>query len=265
MKRALAAMLVVAPSIAHAQPAKRSAACIAAAEKGQERRDKGALVEARAELLKCADPSCPALMQTDCAAWLAAVEARTPSVVFVVRRAAIDGGGEVTPVRVREGERDLGEASASAIPLDPGPHAFELTAQGATLAVQVVLREGEKAKRVEGVLPPTHVAAAPIAERGGVPALVWISGGLTVAAAGAFAVLGATGASDYGALQQRCGTSCDPADADVKSAHVKLIGADVALTIGVVSAGVFTWRLVDYLASKPPSTARFTPSGAWRF
>src|ERR1700733_10293046 len=71
------AILVAAPAFAD-----EKAACLDAASKGQRFRDTHKLVEAREQLRVCAAAQCPAVVQSDCANWLADVEKALPSVVL---------------------------------------------------------------------------------------------------------------------------------------------------------------------------------------
>src|SRR3954469_16518472 len=56
--------------------------CVNAAESAQRQRSGGRLREARASLLVCARAACPAIVRSDCVAWLAENEASEPTVVL---------------------------------------------------------------------------------------------------------------------------------------------------------------------------------------
>src|SRR5262245_17026817 len=60
------------------------AKCVEAAYHAQELRDHGRLREARAALLTCAAPTCPAVVERDCRAWLSDVDERLPMIVVAV-------------------------------------------------------------------------------------------------------------------------------------------------------------------------------------
>src|SRR5262249_31598684 len=80
---AVAFALVIGTTSAPARAVDR-AACAAASDQAQQLRDEAKLRAARAQLIICADETCPGVIRKDCAGWLADVEARLPSVVFRV-------------------------------------------------------------------------------------------------------------------------------------------------------------------------------------
>src|SRR5512142_618073 len=89
MQRALPRPIAVAVALgiaaAHCPTSARADetdTCIDASVKGQELRDAGKLLDARAKFLLCSREPCPGLLQRDCAAWLANLDARLPSVVI---------------------------------------------------------------------------------------------------------------------------------------------------------------------------------------
>jgi hypothetical protein len=83
MRLALGLPLVAAfLSFGRASLADGKAECLAAASRGQTLRDAHSLVEARVQFQACARRECPAIVQTDCGAWLDAVERTLPSVVL---------------------------------------------------------------------------------------------------------------------------------------------------------------------------------------
>jgi hypothetical protein len=167
MKTRLCLGLLVASSLATAPAlADDRAACLAAASKGQRLRDTHKLVEAREQLRICAAATCPAVVQTDCAAWLADVEKTLPTVVL----AAKDGAGaDLLDVRVTvDGQPLTSKLEGQAVPMNAGPHTFHFEgANGATLDQQVVVKEGEKNQPVAVVLkappaPPEPARPSPV-------------------------------------------------------------------------------------------------------
>jgi hypothetical protein len=157
--RLLLAWLVPATLVAMPSLADDKAACLDAASKGQRFKDNHKLVEAREQFRVCAAVACPAVVQSDCATWLAEVEAALPSVVVTAKNAA---GADLVEVKVSmDGQPLVSRLDGHAVPMNAGPHTFRLTsADGTTLEKQVVVREGEKNQSVAVVLGP---AGAPVA------------------------------------------------------------------------------------------------------
>ncbi len=132
--------------------------CLDAASSGQTLRDAHALVEARGKFQACARSSCPPLVQTDCAEWLAAVERTVPSVVL----SAKDGAGrDLFDVTVSVDDRPFAQKlDGEAVAINPGVHTFRFEVVGGAVATtRVLVKEGEKAQEIAIVVAP----AAPVA------------------------------------------------------------------------------------------------------
>src|SRR3954471_19102099 len=111
----LALALALLPSrLARAQDAQAPAAgksaadssraeCARAYEQGQEQRNSGQLLAARADLQVCAQDQCADFIRADCVTWYGEVQSEVPTVVFAVR----GGGRDLTDVRISIGERRL--------------------------------------------------------------------------------------------------------------------------------------------------------------
>ncbi len=244
---ALVLSTLAAGSVAHADD---KAACLDAAAKGQRLRDTHRLVEAREQLRICAQASCPAVVQSDCASWLSDVEKTMPTVVVTARNAA---GDDIADVRVSvDGQALVSRLDGQAVPLNAGLHAFHFEgAGGAVLDKQVMVREGEKNQSIAIVLgaAPAPVpapapspaspapapapapatgpapATAPASSGGGSHTLAWVLGGAGVVGLGVGAVFGivamnakssancdSTGVCDYGTTS---GIKTDALVADV--------------------------------------------------
>jgi hypothetical protein len=235
---ALFGMSVSSP--AAAEPTKQE--CAAANESAQDLRSAGKLREARAALATCTAASCPGPIREDCAQRLNDVVAAQPTVVFDAKS---DSGQDLTAVRVTMDDAPLLQTlDGVAIPVDPGKHRLIFEASGFHRnAVLVVVREGERGRRVRVVLKPDAPAAPPEAS----PAPVFDPGtrrtvGLVSGAAGVVGVaLGAVFAvvskSTYDhALQSECGG--DPSHCslqgtrDGQTAYGQATLATVGLTLG---------------------------------
>ncbi len=257
LSRSLSILAASAAGLALSAPAAARAdqtdACIEASVRGQELRDQGKLVAAREKLLACGAPSCPQLLQKECAEWLAEVEARTPSIVL----GAVDAEGRDTAdVKVTlDGAPLLARLDGQALAIDPGAHRLLFEHAGsAAVEQQVILREGERRRALTVRFPP-RASGAPRAEAGAPaapaaplgparPIAVAALGGIAVGSGVTFAVLGLGARGDRDHLRSTCAPACDPGAVD--AVRAKEIGANVALGAAVLAAGaaavlVFTW------------------------
>lgn len=250
--RALAVSLALAASLAaplgYAQKPKKEAVskarCIESFEKAQVAKKATRYAEARAKALECSNAACPAAVRGDCAELLRDVEALSPSVVFEV----LDGEGrELVDVRVSlDGEPLAERVDAKAVPVDPGEHTFRFEGAPGATTVKVLVREGEKAKKVSARLgapktpDPTPPAPVEASSTGPSPA-AWVLGGVGLVGLGLFAGLGGAGLAEKGELEASCGKTpagCTPAQLD--SVKTKFLVADVSLAAGGVSLVVAT-------------------------
>lgn len=247
-------VLAASPRAARAD---QTDACIDASVRGQELRDQGKLVAARAALLACGTPTCPRLLRRECSGWLADVEARTPSMVI---GATDEAGHDTAEVKVTvDGAPFLARLEGQAVPIDPGAHVLRFERAGRPFVEQkVILREGERRRAISVSFAPaastsTSIAGplgrkddplAPAPASVARPIAVAALGGLAVASGVTLAVLGLGAKSDADHLRSTCAPTC--AASDVDAVRRKEIGANVALGIGVLAAGaaavlIFTW------------------------
>jgi len=227
----------------------------------QELRLQGSLIEARARLRVCSDASCPNMLTTDCADWLAQVEQAIPSVFFIVER----DGNDVTDVRVSADGQSLTERiDGNVFEFNPGAHRFKFELEGFPAIEQtVVLRQLEKRRaiRVEFRTPqpagPVQATTAPGPAGpapGGpavdgprpIPALTYVFGGLALAAAGVGAYLGLDAMAQQKEREDSCAPNCS--DQIVDDLKTQLLLADIlggaAIASGTLSAVFFFTRPV---------------------
>ncbi len=213
-------------------------ACIQASDEGQVLRDQGKLIEARSRFLTCARDACPRLVRTDCVAWLADAESRTPSVVLSAEDPA---GHDTADVKVTLDGAPLSDhLEPRAIPVNPGPHRFRFTmgaegaAQPLAVEVTVILREGEQRRAVAahfnpgGEATPAPASARPTREVVGAAIAL---GAVAVVGGGLFAYLASSAQSTADTLRATCAPSCNPAD--VSAVRTKEIAANVSLGVGI--------------------------------
>jgi hypothetical protein len=219
---------------ARAQAADSPNACAAAYEKAQERRLDGDLLGARERLLECAAPGCAAFIQRDCARWLGEVETALPTVVVLARD--VDGHDLTTVTVGSDGVPLAAELDARPITLNPGKHRLTFESAGLSSApVDVLLVQGQKNRVVEVVLsaPAARAKTSPAA----FPRATSVAGALTLAGLltfGSFAVAGERAESTD--RQLPCAVTRTCSDAQLAGARRDYLLADVALTVGVVSA-----------------------------
>jgi hypothetical protein len=266
--------------------------CIAANEAAQALRLAGKLVEARSKLAICMDLSCPGPVREDCAERMDDLQAAIPSVVFDVKDAA---GRDLVGVKVSIDGTPMGITTATAVPLDPGPHSFRFELPGAPpVAHSLVLLEGETARRVSVVIggPLTAAAASePSGTTPGSPTSVgessaaaagtdeeqpssaptghsqrlaaWIAGGTGVAALGVSLALILVAKSSYdGADTEGCsGKMCTDSSGLDKSNSARTVGnvATGFFVVGAVatSAGAILWL------TAPKAAARTAVDRSW--
>lgn len=250
MKRTAAATfasVLLASSPALAEDPK--AACVAAHSEAQSLRTDSKLREAREKLLVCARPECPAAVRADCAKWLGEVQDEIPSIMVAATDA---NGGDVADVRVVvDGVVVAKELTGQPILLNPGQRTLRFEREGASpIERKLVLRVGERNRRVEVQFSPKLVGAGPDAppapsgdsdtqpepdtggSKGGVPAATWILGGVGVLGLAGFTYFALDGSKKEDDLKQ-CKPSC-PED-DVQAARTSYLLGDVSLGVGVLA------------------------------
>lgn len=261
---ALVLLVSAGPAAAQGRGSAAARACADAASSGQVLRDDGKLIEARARFVTCAQPSCPKLIQKDCAEWQSDVDARLPTVVLSAKD---DVGHDVANVSVTlDGNAFQGGlANGRSTPVNPGRHTFAFTAPGHRAAERViVVREGERARAVDGVLERLVKPAAPEKDGGsreggetssGPGPLPFILGGLGLAGAGAFIALFTGIKSDKDAL---VGTP-DYTEEKRDELKTRLVVADaigaVSAVALVASATLFIVAFTDKGSAAPKSVS----------
>jgi len=161
---AVALALVLAPAAATADMTKDQ--CIEANTQAQTLRRDGKLGAARAQLQKCGDPSCAAMVRDDCSRRIDEIERAQPTIIFDAK----DGAGrDLAAVRVTvDGQPLAGALDGTALRVDPGPHAFTFTvADQPPVTSTFVLKEGEKERRERIMVGAPATAPIPSAQTPG--------------------------------------------------------------------------------------------------
>jgi hypothetical protein len=120
--------------------------CLSSSESSLTLRNGHKLRGARAQLLVCSSPSCPADIRAECTRRIDVVNAALPTLVFTAKGGA---GQELSAVTVTmDGERVADHLDGTALSLDPGSHELTFEAKGQPpLTKTLVLHEGEKNRR----------------------------------------------------------------------------------------------------------------------
>jgi hypothetical protein len=239
-------------------------------------RDEGKYRRAREAFTTCSRSVCPTIVQRDCVKWLADLEATWPSVVV---NAKDDKGNDLTAVKVTvDGATLASTLDGRPVLVDPGEHTFRYETDGfPPVEDHVVIHSGEKSRVLTaqfgtpaaagggGTGGATGGAAgggeAPKAGGGGSSASsAWVFAGIAVVAFGTEAYFGLSGLSDRSSLENGCGKTqtCNPSDVD--SVRTKFTVADIALAVGIVSAGLSAYFFLTHRSDTSQSArVDFTP------
>ena len=242
-----------APPSAAADPAK--AECFARHEEAQVARRQGHLLEARAWLRQCASATCIGIVRADCIEWLAEVERAIPSVVITARAR----GADLVDVKVIIDKQPVtARLTGAALDLDPGAHQLRFeSAPWPAVERTILVSEGVKDRPIDvefaPVAPPTAPVAPPPAPFFKPPdRLDYVLAGTAAAGLATSITFG------IWALWSRSNLdSCAPfcTDEDTNPVRAKLIVADVALGVSVVSLAIV------FLHMRAPADSRQARTG----
>jgi hypothetical protein len=266
VSRRIAVAVVVVSTSASPAAADDKQECLDAHAQAQLLRRAGRFSSARARLATCSVAKCPPLVANDCTGWLAELDAEQPTVILAAHDEA---GRDVGVLRVTLDGRPLASAlDGRPIEVDPGRHVFRGEYSGGRSAeVSVVVRATEKDRVIRLDLPPAPPPPPPAAggqtsqeAKGGWPPLVYVLGGVGVAALGSFGFFAIHGRSDESHLSSTCRPNC--AEADLASVRRSYVVADISLGVAVVALGAATWVL---LSGRPlgKAAAAYGPWPAW--
>ncbi|HEV3190174.1 MAG TPA: hypothetical protein VGY54_06730 [Polyangiaceae bacterium] len=143
---ALAVGFVLAQSERADAATPTTAECLSAADSSLQLRGEHKLRAARAQVLICASPSCPAAIQTVCLGRVDQINAALPTVVFEAKDPL---GNDLPNVRATmDGQPLADRLDGSALTVDPGEHKFTFVASDNTVVEKtIIIHEGEKDRR----------------------------------------------------------------------------------------------------------------------
>ena len=214
----------------------------------------GRLLDAREALVRCAQRDCPRTAQSDCAAWMAEVEARLPTIVVGVKDPS---GRDLVDVHARidgEGIDELGRA----IELDPGSHQISIEAPGYLPREETITTsEGEKNRKIELVLTPIALPPPPVATVGP-PLWIYFAGGTGLAGMGTFAYFAITSTREYENLREQCAPHCSESQTDPIAR--KQLAADLSLGVGLLGLSSALIGILIHVFTDQESVASGTES-----
>jgi len=249
---AFTAAVALSASISAEARADEKAQCAEAGNAAGPLRTSGKLKEARDDLIRCSQASCPKVIRDSCASDLNDVNAELPTIVI---RATDSAGKDLSQVKVLAGGNPLVDSlDGNAVSFNPGPVKLSFSAGGyKPLDLDVVIARGEKSRVVKVVLEGIHEAPQkpetprthPPASGGGPGAGPWVFLGIGAAGLITFAALEGVAQSEYSKLKSGCGATHSCKDSDVAPTRAKFIGAGVALGIGsAATAASVIWFVV---------------------
>ena len=133
--------------------------CVDAHSRGQDAREGGKLTLARKLFLSCAVPSCPTLIQGDCARFADDLGRVQPSLTFAAR----DARGSDLPDTTVYVDDSLVATRLDGEPyeLDPGKHVIRFQRGRDEQSVTIVVNTGERGRAVVGSFAGPSAAAVP--------------------------------------------------------------------------------------------------------
>jgi len=230
--------------------------CIDAHSRGQDAREQGKFSLARKLFLTCAQPSCPPLVQSDCARFADDLTREQPSLTFAARDAR---GGDLPDTEVYVDDNLIASRLDDGKPhdVDPGKHIVRFTSGGKDQTITLVVGTGEKGRPVIATFPAIN---APTSTAGGPPdagepevKTVHPAGSRLLIGAGAAAtatgvLLGVLGVHKVPSNCSISSNRCTAVPGDPVFAQAKSVMQEVDLGIAVGTAGVaaLTGGLVWY-------------------
>ncbi len=259
-KRLLRLALGLAASMAISQTARgedTKTVCLAAHVEGQKLRHAGEFLVAKARFRACSEEVCPAVLRDECAGWLSEVDAAQPTLIVTVRD---ERGNDLSDVTVHvDGARVADRITGLALPVDPGKRTLRLaTSQGKERILELVVHEGEKARRIDAVIPlgpsPDGPPAPETTDHEKPSVLAYALGATGLISLGVFAVLGVSVNGRFTDLRTSCAQAPGCTSDDIHRVRRDAVIADVALAVSVVSLGAAAVLLLTGSTQKPAST-----------
>ena len=250
--------------------------CLDAHSRGQTLRDTGKVSQARELFLKCAQSSCPALIQGDCARFADEMTRTVPSVSFVARDAR---GNDVVDTIVFVDDLQVADRldKGKSFDVDPGEHTIKFLHGDKKVEQKVVVHQGERERLVVGTFPdlgaPDKGAVPPpVVNEGEVapkddrpnrslgPILLMGAGGAALVTGGVLAIVGLNkvpGECSY--WSKDC--SAAPGSPVFKDASNGAKLVNVGVIVGGLGLAAIGGGLIWYFVGKPGDAAKNDRAG----
>jgi hypothetical protein len=258
----LAAGVVLAGRAAANEPTKQE--CVVSNETAQDLQRSGKLVQARAQLQRCAASACPGAVRADCAERLRAVSQALPTVVFAA--SAADGRDLASASLAIDGAAQPAALDGSPVAVDPGTHTFVVTVAGRPpVSLQLDLKEGDRVQRslvfeaasprpkgareeVAGSAAPTEASALATRRIG------WTALGAGAAGVTLGTLFGLLAVGRKSALGRACeGSQCpEGQEGNIEGLHANAVASDVSFAVGVLGLGAGAVLLFAFPQSSAP-------------
>jgi hypothetical protein len=260
------------------------AACVASHEAAQKSMKAGLSQESKAQLLVCADSSCPALVREDCEKWLSNLDRQPRPVIEKADEQASEKGSEegsekgksksgpgssandaIIPTTQATNDREQRDRSNAAAPDERrsqgaegngSPETAETASTQRPIPPAVDAQSGPNRQGGHERSSPgddlIRVAAA--RPRPPVPAAAWVTGGLALASFGTAASFGVTGWLDARSLRESCAPNC--AASRVSSVRQNLLMADLSALAGVAFSAATAWMIWSHGGAESPERSK---------
>jgi hypothetical protein len=271
MTKTIVAILIALSVPAFAGPSKDE--CVDAHSRGQDAKEQGKISLARKLFLTCAQPSCPNLVQGDCARFADELSRLQPSISFVARDTS---GADLPDTTVYVDDVLIVTRLDDGKPheIDPGKHTVKFSNAGRDKVVTVVIGAGEQGRTVSAQFegpqapPPAKtnlklqqdpVAVAPPKPRA--PTTTHPTGAKIMIYGGAALALGGTGLGifELTRVPSNCSVSthqcaAPPGDPSISNARSAMQNANIGWMVGAVGvaavAGGITWYVTGSKTQK---------------
>jgi hypothetical protein len=278
----LRTILVIAIAFAGSRAARADEltkeACVDAHSRGQDAREQGKLSLARKLFLTCAQSSCPAVVQNDCARFADDLTRMQPSLTFAARDA---GGADLPDTTVYVDDVLVATRLDDGRPhdVDPGKHIVKFQNGSRETTVTIVVETGEKGRTVVANFKGGGGSVStgggdrsgdkgPRVTHPGAAKIVMIGGGIVTVAGAAITILGITAVPNGCSIStHQCGAPPgDKVFTDASSA-VSRMNTGIAITgVGVAAlTGGLIWYFKGAKTEVPEKTVAMpwvTPEGA---
>jgi hypothetical protein len=228
--------------------------CMVAASSGQQARDEGRLMEARARFQVCAQTECPAPIPAYCRDWLADVARKLPTLVL---RAVDSDNHDLPDANVVVDERPV-TVDGRAIEIDPGRHRVRMSGPGMQpFETEFVAAQGEQDRVLVGRLVPASRPVLPrppprlehTAPPRSIPTASKLAWGVGALGLVSFSIFGTKARLDYDDYRASCGERCAASARDSVATSVTI--ADVSLVVALAAAGVGTFFFLTHSTGRP--------------